>query len=396
MAPQLQRALRDFLDLAHARRLGVLPLRESPAASSGEVGGPILGLLVGEDFDAHRDRDEFERRLQRIVRPGATALSNAAAYRAIPFLHTLTRLTRIRWFFQAGRLPKTAIALVAVLACAIAMFLIPVDFEIPGRGTLQPRAIRHLFAPEEGVMEQVHIEHGQEVTPGQLLLRLKKPELDLKLTEVVGDLQTAQQLLQSVAARRFAAGRSGGASVEEKNQLAAEQESLKERVANLTRQQQILQRRVGTLSIHSPIKGQVLTWDVADRLADRPVARGAKLLTVADPSGPWSLELQVDDRHVRHLLDARRKQAALPVTYRLATRPQTTYRGTLEEVAVRSEVAEGRDKPSVTVLVSVRSADLKSPHPGAETVARITCGRRPVGYVLFRDLWEAIQLHVLF
>jgi hypothetical protein len=38
----------------------------------------------------------------------------------------------------------------------------------------------------------------------------------------------------------------------------------------------------------------------------------------------------------------------------------------------------------------------KSLKVGADVKAKIHCGREPVGYVLFSDLWEFIQSRILF
>lgn len=396
MAPQLQEGLQNYLDVSHARYLGVLPL-SVPRDDPDERGErSVFALIIGEDFDARRERDEFQWSLQHIARPATTALNNAVQYGSVPLLTTLAHLARMRWFFQAGRRGKTLLALGMLVVCIAALFLIPAKLTIQASGTIQPVIRRRLFAPDDGVVGKVLVKHAEQVAEGELLLKLAKPELELELIKVVGDLQTAQQLLQSIGAKRFVAGRDHDVSRPQKNQLAAEQERLKQQVENLAEQRKLLARRTSELEIHSPIKGTVLTWDMAQRLDGRPVTRGQQLLAVADLDGPWRLVLQVADRDIQHVLHARRDwKSALPVRYRLAMHPENTYDGRVAEVSVRSEVIEGA-RQTVRVIVEIDSTNHKVFRPGAEAVANINCGQRSIGYVWIREIWETIQLHVLF
>jgi len=286
--------------------------------------------------------------------------------RSVPFLTTLARLARTRYWFQAGHRGKTALILLVLAAAIGALFSIPTDFSIQADGTLQPVVRRRLFAPEDGVVRRVVVKHAQRVAVGERLLELAKPDLALTLIKVAGDLQTARQLLQSTGAKRFLAEKDRTVTRDEKNQLAAEQERFKQQVANLQEQQKCLQRRMRGLVIHSPMRGTVLTWDVAEQLKTRPVTRGQQLLAVADLDGPWILELQIADRDVQHVLRARRDHpSALPVTYRLATHPQETYRGRVFEIAARSELLDG-SHPAVRMTATIDAAAPATLRPGAE------------------------------
>ena len=57
----------------------------------------------------------------------------------------------------------------------------------------------------------------------------------------------------------------------------------------MKKQLELLDQKKEKLQIRSPIDGRVVTWNVEDRLLDRPVNRGENLLEVADPTrtGSW-------------------------------------------------------------------------------------------------------------
>jgi hypothetical protein len=125
------------------------------------------------------------------------------------------------------------------------------------------------------------------------------------------------------------------------------------------------------------------------------------LLSVADKTGPWELELRMPDDRLGHvnraLAEARRSGRPLEVDYILATDPGTRHRGTVREI---HEQAEVRGEEGNTVLVRV---EIDSQHheeqelgPGASVTARIACGTRSLGYVWFHDVLSFIQTQILF
>ena len=92
-------------------------------------------------------------------------------------------------------------------------------------------------------------------------------------------------------------------------------------------------------------------------------------------------------------METKREGAALPPLP--VADPRVARRGKIKSVAmsVESDAAGAR---SVMIRVSVDNTGLPAVRPGATATARIHCGRRAIGYVWFRDLWEFVQTRVLF
>jgi hypothetical protein len=119
-------------------------------------------------------------------------------------------------------------------------------------------------------------------------------------------------------------------------------------------------------------------------------------MTVIDPSGAWELELLLPERRLRHLVEAEdARDAALEVTFVLATHPDTRLQGRVVHI---DRTADVRDASGNTVLVrvAVDKETLPDLRDGAKVTARVHCGERPLGYVLFHDLIETVQAKVLF
>jgi hypothetical protein len=153
--------------------------------------------------------------------------------------------------------------------------------------------------------------------------------------------------------------------------------------------------------VRSPIDGVIVTWQVRDRLLLRPVEKGQVLMSVADKTGPWELEVNMPDDRVGHVNRAAAEaQAAgrdLRVDYILATDPGTRHQGVVKEIHEQAEV-RGEEGNTVLVRVTIdpERHEKEELGAGASVTARIFCGKRSLGYVWFHDVLSFIQTQILF
>jgi multidrug efflux pump subunit AcrA (membrane-fusion protein) len=99
-------------------------------------------------------------------------------------------------------LSRTAIVAAAVIAAVAALVLVPADFNIEAPGTMQPTVRRDVFAPRNGIVDEVLVKHGDDVKAGTALVRMRDPSLELELKRVDGELETAQRQLDAVRAAK--------------------------------------------------------------------------------------------------------------------------------------------------------------------------------------------------
>jgi hypothetical protein len=150
--------------------------------------------------------------------------------------------------------------------------------------------------------------------------------------------------------------------------------------------------RVDKLTVTSPIDGTVAGFQLEQLLQNRPVQQGELLLEVMDETGAWRLELEVEGSRMGHVLRAwnNKPDHKLAVDFIPATAAESTFQGELVEIASRSAVSS--DQTNIfECLVSIDASQLKDKRIGAEVRAKISCGKRSLGYVLFGDVIEFIR-----
>lgn len=407
--PQIAEALEAHAEESQARQVAVLPLSR-PELSQNEAldlrrpaGRPAAPafVLVAEQFDARHG----ELRRERLVEVGelcTTALYNALEVDQLP-LRWLLRPLGVAKQQITSHLTRSALIAAALAAAVAALALVPADFTIEATGTLEPAVRQDVFVPRSGLVNEVLVDHGSDVAAGQSLVQLRDPTLDLELQRVQGEMETVRRQLAAAQATK-SSREVRDANPAELYRLSASEREYGQRLTNLQRELDLLRQQRESLTVRSPLAGRVLTWDVANRLVARPVERGEVLLTVADMSTDWQLELNVADDLIGHVLAAQSAAGPdLPVRFRLRSDDEP-HTGHVESVSMVANVDTGDNEassPTVEVIVAFDKTQLDETilsqlRPGVSARAEIDCGRRSLGYVWFHDILDAIITWIRF
>jgi multidrug efflux pump subunit AcrA (membrane-fusion protein) len=301
-------------------------------------------------------------------------------------------LGKAQWIVQARTLPKTVAVIGALLLGVAALILVPADFHLAAKGKLQPSVRRDIFAHLDGIVIDVPVKHEQMVRTGDVLARMANNGLEVDIVDAIGRKRTTQERIRSLTRAQF----DQRLTVEQQNKIAGEMLELAQSEESIDRELALLREQQEQLVLRSEMDGQVVTWNVGDVLLRRPVQRGQLLMTVVDPGRDWELELFLPERRAGHLADAlAENQEPLRVTFFLASHPGLEFSGTVVEV---HRLAEVRSEEGNTVLVRVALDKTVLPELRSDTTvtARIECGRRSIGYVVFHELIETVQTKVMF
>jgi len=396
----LEQAVQTYAAAAHCKTVAVVPLirpADEENQNAGNAGGVdpenVIGALVIEQINETRRDGTLRRRVEVVARHSAAALANALEHDGVFLMPLWRTLGKARWLVKARTLPKTLVAAAVAMAAVIALLVVPADFELEGRGSLQPVIRREVFAGIDGVVTDVPVQHGQQVEPQQHLAQLRNTDLDVQLTGLIGRRTAAQEQISSVSRALLGENR---LSLDEQNRLAGQLIQLKETEENLQQQLALVQQKKEQLVVRSPIGGQVVTWEVRNALIHRPVQKGQVLMTVVDPTGDWELEIHMPESRMGHVARARKDAPEdLKATFALKTHPGETFAGRVTAVHAAADV-HGAEGNTVLIKVAIDKNELPDLRPGATVTAKIHCGRRPIGYVWFHDLIAFVQSKILF
>ncbi len=400
LPPQIEEAVHDYVDESHSKTVAIIPLAHTDtelgdledASAETEKDPNYIGALIVEQIEDLRPQSSLAPRIDLVCGHTERALTNAIDFNNLFLMPVWRAIGHSRWMLQAKTLPKTILAIVAAIALIVAMFVVPADFDLEGRGTIQPKERRDVFVLEDGEVTKVFVKHGDLVEAGQPLVQLTNSDLEVRMTDIAGQKKATRKQFYSLQRMLM----DHEVARDEKLRMAGEKKQLEQRLDSLVKQYKLLTQKHENLTIRSPVNGQIVTWDVERLLASRPVSAGQVLLTVADPQGPWELEVYMPENRMGHIADARKTMGEeLTVNYIVATDPTTPCQGQLREIRARADV-HNEFGHAVWMLVDIDAVDFRDPRPGATATARVHCGRRAIGYVWLHELFESFQSRVLF
>lgn len=409
-APQIHWRLQQYVDSSHARALGMLPCvapadtdeagisaRTSANASDEK---PFAMILVERFADARFPKDIRGR--AAAVRDLATpALNNARQHECLPMLPLLRTMAAAYDRLRTTARAKTLLAIVICCVAVLALVFIPMELKVRARGHLLPADCRNVFAQVAGTVNEVPVENGQLVDAGQPLVTLQNFDLEREHSDLLGRIATNRQRMLAIQSTLL---KQPDLAPGERSRLTSEFSQREESAASMLQQKKLLDRKLRELVIRSPIAGQIVTWQVADELRNKPVAVGERLLTVVNPQGDWELEVRVRDRDLRHVLNreqpGRHAMATAAnhsprVSFALATLPGRQFTGRLLEIQPAVEEGESGDG-WVRLQVAVDKRQLPELRPNVAVDARVHCGTRPLGYVWLRDLIDTVHAAIAF
>jgi hypothetical protein len=417
LPPQIEEELEHYIDESHATALAILPMekpRPTPVVKPGGVDAVAvakaeaaprtvpepIAALVAEWFSSSTFDGSKRARVDLVAEHGKVAIANALAHTSLPLYPLINLAGKSRVLTTARNLPRTVLATLAALATLVALVFVPAELRLEGKGTLEPVHRRDVFAGIDGVVEEVAdgIEHGMQVKDGQLLVTLRNTDVEVAIADLLGRKASSQEQLASVERSLL---KNTTISPDERTRLEGQKEQFEQEVRSFDNQLALYRDKKRSLQVKSPIEGVVVTWQVRDRLLLRPVEKGQVLLSVADKTGPWELEVHMPDDRLGHVNRAAAEAAQagreLRVDYVLATDPGTRHTGAVKEIHEQAEV-HGEEGNTVLVRVTIDPSrhEKEELGAGASVTARIFCGKRSLGYVWFHDVLSFIQTRVLF
>ena len=420
LAPQVERTVEEYVDESHTKMVAVFPLtRQKLSDADQEYEDPDkrdkaeqpFGALIVEQIEDSRIPERTRKRIEIVADHACSAMGNAIDYNSI-FLMPLWRLIgKSKVLLTARMLPKTIAVSVLVIAVIVFLCVFPWAFNMQTPGKLEPSVKASVYAMVDGDVIYLPVTHGTQVegpikdentgqkTPRTLLARLKSTDLDMKYNNLVGERDKVEK--EMWAMRDMTTG--GGLSPQDRSRYTSQIEICKDQLKYFDDQLAYVELQRQDLNVYAPISGEVMDWNLENKLIGRPVRRGELLMEIADLSQPWELELLMPEKRIGHVLEYQKKleannQGTLQVEFVLASTPNERHKGEVVSIHRRAEV---RGEDGNTAMIKVRltepeKLDMDELRPGISVTAKIHCGKKPTGYVMFYQAIEYLQKTVLF
>jgi len=392
---EIDKPLQAYLGATATRSMVVVPVFNEPPQYF-ETPDPVktkprlIGGLVIEHCGEEWHRSDIEDGVDIVSRHASDAIRNSYNHRQLLFYPIWKWLGKSKVVLAARNLPKTIAAAIGVLALGLLLAFFPADLKIACEGVLVPEQRSKVFVPLDGTISSIEVEHASKVKKGAPLVTLVNNELENQAAELDGRIRELNTRIKNTETLLLSP------NLDEQELGEQNLNAQKAQLESLQRQQGLVARKLENLKIISPIDGQVVTWNIEDRLKLRPVSRGDELMEVVNVDGKWQLELNAPDRSIGHIQRAfaKRGDDPLVVEFILAADTDKKFTGELIEIG-KSTMMSQEDGPTVSLKIEIEDQDeLDIRQIKSSVSANVICGKTSLGYSLFHGVTEFFQKHL--
>lgn len=318
------------------------------------------------------------------------ALDNWKYLQSIPAATAQASLTRI---LGAHIFVKILSLLLLLAASPLLLKSISMQHWVESYGKLNQAHSKNLYASSSATVMNIHVVHGQIVEAGQVLLELESSQILQLQRDLMGQLQVNQEQLLALKSRQlsniadsaYQANLSGAGKSNLRDGSDSDSSDvlqLESTIANLEAQLELVDSDIKKLKIISPFKARIATWDVHNRLYQRPVKIGDWLLTLEPiDEVEWQVELEVSPVGMGALNEALAKATNAQVKFRLNSAPEKEFDAQITDISNVAQASE-RYGAAINAKAEVLSHEDSTFQSGTELRALIDCGRKSVW-----DVW---------
>jgi len=404
LPPQIEKKLHDYVDRSHSKVVCVIPLRETqkndivedPEPDKNNTKKDILGALIFERLGDTRIDNSFKKRVEVVSAHACDSLTNSIKHNSIFLMPLWQTIGRTKVFSQSA-LPRWAIVLSILAIVTSLLCFLPWNFELSADGKLIPVTRFEIYSPYDGQVDlglTPNADGEYFVDANQAFARIRSIDLQAELTKVESDLTLERTSYQGKINERK---NNSDLTDAENAKLAQEIQAAAARYNGLLAERTLLKTKIEGLNVASNGSGRIVDWQIENKLQDRQVSRGEHLMTIVDEEGEWEIELEMLEKKFGHLANARAELKGQKVTFVLSSLPNEKFTGEVRSIDQKADV---RSEKGNVILVKVKIDKEDVPESlrlyGATVSARIYCGERPLGYVLFREVYETLQRNVFF
>ncbi len=367
----LEAAMEEALDQesallwpAPAESRQVLRAHQAYADQVGALGLTTLPLACGEQVDAVLCLERAAATLSATELSELQLLGESLA-RWLRLLRQQDRWFGQRWYesarwqlrdFLRPRRTLAKLALVGAAALLLTSVLLPWDYRIDAALAVRSEDLHFVPAPFDGYLSQVHVEIGDAVKAGAVLVELDMRDLAQEFSMADADrVRYAREVEKALAAQQL-----GDMQI-----ALAKQQQASARL-------ELIRYKLDNAQVRAPHDGVVIEGELRKNLG-APLRKGDLLLKLAKTSETY-LELAIDQSDVQEVALGSRAE------FSLVGRPDQRWRIELSRIEPAAVQRDGR----TVFLARARLLDAVAGdwRPGMGGTAKIDAGQRVLIWVL--------------
>lgn len=365
-------ALEPIFDAGESDAICLTPIRDEDS---------IIAVMVGEyeSADKASRQASHQQDLCRVVGP---PLRQSVQWQTRPLRRTSELLTAIR------EKPKSfgvrSLVTFGIVATIIwLLFIMQVTLPIRGDARLEPANVAIASAPFTATVAQVHVESGDKVEKGQLLITLDDADLQHEKAELLGAISQEQvQQKQSLAERK-----------------RAEWSASELRIKQYQIRVKAIERKIGRTKIAAQIGGIVLNDDL-DVLVGMTVTEGKQLIQIADLS-EFRLVVGVPEQDLVLVEESIKNGKPVPIeflSHANPNQPQHVQVNSLKALSPTSmlDKKQRRHVYEVTVPIQLEGISTELALANRTGRARLDVGESSIAYRYLRDAWHFMKMTIFF
>jgi RND family efflux transporter MFP subunit len=360
---QLQERFDDYRTATSMNSCLLVRLREA----SEESQGGVLGVLALESRESRLYGPADMGIVGLSAKVLSAALERARQYARLPAIGLLEGVSKLR------RRPSSRVRLIRwgiILAAVISILVfVQMPFTAGGVCEIVPKHRAVVTSRVAGRIQEVMVRENVRVSEGDPLIRLDDSDFQLRLA--------SQNSQLDASLKRQAAFMAQGDMPSYREEEAT--------YRGLLASKKLLEEQLSRTLVTAPVDGVVITPNMED-LVGRTVDVGTPFCEVASIDR-LELEVAVPEEFIGSVREGQ------PVTFMLSTFPGQDRAATVTHIRLRSQPKEKQNTFGTICDLTDADAALR---PGMTGWARVSTGKRAVGYVLFRKVIVWAQMKLMF
>jgi multidrug efflux pump subunit AcrA (membrane-fusion protein) len=283
---------------------------------------------------------------------------------------------------------RVTVALITAASLVAAGFIPVQSYLISPATIVAAKQYRH-YASSDATVRAVHVDYGQEVTAGQILIELEDRNLQRLYDQTEAEMRQIDQQMISLNNRLL---RDQQLSESNRFALEGELDTLRKLAPQTAIRLSDLRKQIDALKIVASSDGVVTTWNASQSLQDRPVRTGQLLVSVQATESPWMIEARMPQHRSGQFLKLASEQSAsnkpIEAQFSLASQPlrniPAVYRPD-EKGSIVALTADSIHDSIYRVRFAIPKISDKTISSGSAATLRIDAGRAPLWKALLGD-----------